>query len=87
MSWAASPPAQLAGSALRRTVRSAGGVASLAVAAVIWLALLGPVITLLAHLSWHQVTTALSVPGALDPLVVSVESGAITLGVLVLLGT
>ncbi len=87
MSWAASPPAQLAGSALRRTVRSAGGVASLAVAAVIWLALLGPVITLLAHLSWHQVSTALSVPGALDPLVVSVESGAITLGVLVLLGT
>jgi molybdate/tungstate transport system permease protein len=68
-------------------VRSAGGVASLAVAAVIWLALLGPVITLLAHLSWHQVSTALSVPGALDPLVVSVESGAITLGVLVLLGT
>jgi molybdate/tungstate transport system permease protein len=87
VSWAASPPAQLAGSALRRTVRSAGGVASLAVAAVIWLALLGPVITLLAHLSWRQVTTALSVPGALDPLVVSVESGAITLGVLVLLGT
>jgi molybdate/tungstate transport system permease protein len=87
VSWAASPPAQLAGSALRRTVRSAGGVASLAVAAVIWLALLGPVITLLAHLSWHQVSTALSVPGALDPLVVSVESGAITLGVLVLLGT
>ncbi len=86
VSWAASPPA-LAGSALRRTARSAGGVASLAGAAVIWVALMGPVITLLAHLSWHQLTSALAVPGALDPLVVSVESGAITLAVLLVLGT
>jgi molybdate/tungstate transport system permease protein len=68
-------------------VRSASGAASLAGAAVIWLALLGPVITLFTHLSWHQVTTALAVPGALDPLVVSLESGAVTLGVLLLLGT
>ena len=44
-------------------------------------------ITLLAHLSWRQLTTALSVPGALDPLVTSVESGAITLAVLLVLGT
>ena len=87
MSWAASPPAQVAGSALRRTVGSASGVASLAGAAVIWVALLGPVITLLTHLSWRQITTALAVPGALDPLLVSVESGAITLAVLLLLGT
>ena len=87
MSWAASPPAQVAGSALRRTVGSASGVASLAGALVIWVALLGPVITLLTHLSWHQITTALAVPGALDPLLVSVESGAITLAVLLLLGT
>jgi molybdate/tungstate transport system permease protein len=87
VSWAASPPAQVAGSALRRTVGSASGVASLAGALVIWVALLGPVITLLTHLSWHQITTALAVPGALDPLLVSVESGAITLAVLLLLGT
>ncbi len=87
MSWAASPPAQVAGSALRRTVRSASGAASLAGAAVIWVALLGPVITLLAHLSWSQVSAALAVPGALDPLVVSVESGLITLAVLLVLGT
>ena len=87
MSWAASPPAQVGGSALRRTVGSASGVASLAGALVIWVALLGPVITLLTHLSWHQITTALAVPGALDPLLVSVESGAITLAVLLLLGT
>jgi len=87
VSWAASPPAQAAGSAAARTVRSASGAASLAGAAVIWLALLGPVVTLFIHLSWHQVTTALAVPGALDPLVVSLESGAVTLGVLLLLGT
>ena len=87
MSWAASPPAQAGGSALRRTARSASGVASLAGAAVIWVALLGPVITLLAHLSWPQVSAALSVPGALDPLLTSVESGLITLAVLLVLGT
>ena len=87
MSWAASPPAQAGGSALRQTARSASGVASLAGAAVIWVALLGPVITLLAHLSWSQVSAALSVPGALDPLLTSVESGVITLAVLLVLGT
>ena len=87
MSWAASPPAQAGGSALRRTARSASGIASLAGAAVIWVALLGPVITLLAHLSWSQVSAALSVPGALDPLLTSVESGLITLAVLLVLGT
>ena len=87
MSWAASPPAQVGGSALRRTARSASGIASLAGAAVIWVALLGPVITLLVHLSWSGVSAALSVPGALDPLVTSVESGLITLAVLLVLGT
>jgi molybdate/tungstate transport system permease protein len=87
VSWAASPPAQVAGSGLRRTVGSASGAVSLAGALVIWVALLGPVITLLTHLSWHQITTALAVPGALDPLLVSVESGAITLAVLLVLGT
>ena len=44
-------------------------------------------ITLLAHLSWSQISAALSVPGALDPLVTSVESGVITLAVLLVLGT
>jgi molybdate/tungstate transport system permease protein len=51
-------------------------------AGLIWVALLGPVITLLVHLSWGDVGQSLSVPGALDPLVVSLESGGITLGVL-----
>jgi molybdate/tungstate transport system permease protein len=50
-------------------------------------ALLGPVIALLAHLSAGAVGRALSAPGALEPLVVSVESGAVTLAVLMLLGT
>jgi len=54
---------------------------------VIWLALLGPVITLLTHLSAHSIATSLTAPGALDPLVISLESGAVTLAVLLLLGT
>jgi molybdate/tungstate transport system permease protein len=87
MSWAASPPAHAAGSAVRRTLGSASAIASLAGAGLVWLALLGPVIALLAHLSWSSVKAALTIPGALDPLVVSLQSGAITLAVLLLLGT
>jgi molybdate/tungstate transport system permease protein len=60
---------------------------SVAGAAVIWIALLGPVIALLTHLSGSAISSALTAPGALDPLVVSVESGAVTLAVLLLLGT
>jgi molybdate/tungstate transport system permease protein len=56
-------------------------------AGIIWLALLGPVFALLTHLSWHAIKSSLSAPGALDPLVVSVESGAVTLAVLLVLGT
>jgi len=54
---------------------------------VIWLALLGPVVTLLTHLAAHSIATSLTAPGALDPLVISLESGAVTLAVLLLLGT
>jgi hypothetical protein len=39
-------------------------------AGIIWLALLGPVITLLTHLSGSAIVSALTAPGALDPLVV-----------------
>jgi molybdate/tungstate transport system permease protein len=60
---------------------------SVAGAAVIWLALLGPVLALLTHLSWHTITTSLTAPGALDPLAVSLESGAVTLAVLLVIGT
>ncbi len=55
--------------------------------ALVWLALLGPVIALATHLSWSAIKSSLSAPGAWDPLVVSVESGLVTLAVLVLLGT
>ena len=70
-----------------RVVRSASGAISVAAALVIWLALLGPVITLLMHISPGAARTALTSPGALEPLVVSVESGAVTLAVLLVLGT
>ena len=68
-------------------VRSASSIASVIGAAVIWVALLGPVIALLTHLSWPAIWSALTAPGALDPLITSVESGAITLAVLFGLGT
>ncbi len=71
----------------QKQVRSVSGFVSVIVAAVIWIALLGPVIALLTHLSWSAVRSSLSAPGALDPLVVSLESGAVTLGVLVVVGT
>jgi molybdate/tungstate transport system permease protein len=71
----------------QKQVRSVSGFVSVIVAAVIWIALLGPVIALLTHLSWSAIRSSLSAPGALDPLVVSLESGAVTLGVLVVLGT
>src|SRR5215472_14684587 len=70
-----------------RGLRYANGYLAVAGAGIVWLALLGPVIALLTHLSWRSVTSSLSAPGALAPLAVSAESGAITLAVLVLLGT
>jgi len=60
---------------------------SLAGAAVIWAALLGPVIALFFHVTPATVSSALRAPGALTPLVVSLEAGGITLAVLVCLGT
>ena len=62
--------------------RGIGSALSVGGAAVIWILLLGPVITLLIHLSWHSVKASLSFPGALDPLAVSLESGGVTLAVL-----
>lgn len=70
-----------------RAIRSVSGFVSVAIAGVVWLALLGPVIALLAHLSAGAIGSSLSAPGALTPLVVSLESGAVTLAVLLLLGT
>src|SRR5215813_234281 len=70
-----------------RALRLAASAASIGGAAIIWLALLGPVIALLTHLSAGAIKTSLTTPGALEPLIVSLQSGAVTLGVLVLLGT
>jgi molybdate/tungstate transport system permease protein len=54
---------------------------------VIWIVLLGPVITLLTHLSWSAISSSLTAPGALDPLLISVEAGGLTLAVLLLVCT
>jgi molybdate/tungstate transport system permease protein len=74
--------AGVGGPAFPRRIRSVSGAASIVGAGLIWIVLLGPVITLLLHLSWHAITSSLSYPGALDPLIVSLESGGVTLAVL-----
>ena len=54
---------------------------------MVWVLLLGPVITLFTHISGSAVASSLSAPGALQPLVTSLESGAVTLAVLFLVCT
>jgi molybdate/tungstate transport system permease protein len=89
MAWAVRPadgagrPAAAGGPALG----SVSSVVSIAGAGLIWLALLGPVIALLAHVTPGSVSAALRAPGALTPLAVSLEAGGVTLAVLVGLGT
>jgi molybdate/tungstate transport system permease protein len=56
-------------------------------AGVIWVALLGPVIVLLDHISGSAIASALTQPGALQPVVTSLESGLVTLAVLALICT
>jgi molybdate/tungstate transport system permease protein len=87
VSWAASPNEPKPTGPATRQVRSASAIVSIIGAAVIWIALLGPVIALLTHLSWSALRSALTAPGAFDPLLTSIESGAITLVVLFLLCT
>jgi molybdate/tungstate transport system permease protein len=67
-------------------LRSAQRALSVGAAGIVWLALVAPIGALVAHLSPHSVSAALSAPGALEPLVVSLESGGITLAVLLVLG-
>src|SRR5262249_38007311 len=74
------------GGAVPRGLRYANRSLAVVGTLIIWIALLGPVIALLTHLSWHDIKNSLSAPGALEPLVLSVESGAVTLGVLILFG-
>ena len=89
MSWAVRPapePRQASGAALAPGLRSASSALSLVAAAVIWIALLGPVIALFFHITPAAVSSALRTPGALTPLVVSLQSGLITLAVLACFG-
>ena len=76
-----------AGAAVPRGLHRVNRSLALAGTGIIWIALLGPVIALVFHLSWHSITTSLGAPGALDPLVLSAESGAVTLAVLLAFGT
>jgi molybdate/tungstate transport system permease protein len=103
VSWAASPAAAAGGAAQgnspsgpprRSPLTAAGqrlgsvsGFVSVAGALVIWVALLGPVIALLTHMSGGSIKSALTQPGALQPLVTSLESGAVTLAVLLVICT
>jgi len=90
VSWAVRPapePGPASGAAPAPALRSASSVLSLVAAAVIWIALLGPVIALFFHITPAAVSSALRTPGALTPLVVSLQSGLITLAVLACFGT
>ena len=64
-----------------------GTAAALLAAVLVWVALLGPVITLLAHLSPASFLAALRQPGALQPLLTSLLASLLAVGVIVLAGT
>jgi molybdate/tungstate transport system permease protein len=67
-------------------VRASTG-AALVGALIVWVVLLGPLIALLAHLTPAAVVDSLRQPGALQPLVTSVEASLLALAVILLLGT
>jgi molybdate/tungstate transport system permease protein len=83
----ATPPGPAPGQESLRRVSSASGLASVAGAFVIWIALLGPVIALLTHLSGSAIVSSLTGPGDLDPLLTSLASGGVTLVVLLVFCT
>lgn len=53
----------------------------------IWLALLGPLAALFAHVSGHAIVRTLGAPAGLDPLWTSLEASALALLIIVALGT
>ncbi len=69
--------------------RAARGTTVLAflTAAIVWLALLGPLAELLARVSPHSLRATLGPPGALGPLYVSLGASGVALGAMVLFGT
>ena len=70
-----------------RLLGTVAGVASVLIAVVVWLILLGPFVALLAHISPHAIRMTLGAPGALDLLWTSLEASAVALVSMVLLGT
>ena len=58
-----------------------------AAAIAIWLALLGPLAALFAHLSGHAMRQTLGAPGGLSPLWTSLEASVVALTTIVVLGT
>lgn len=61
--------------------------AALAVSALVWVVMLGPLAVLLSQVSPHSIRVSLDRPGALDPLWTSLEASAIALAAMVVLGT
>ncbi len=60
---------------------------SLVAALVVWVVVLGPVITLLVHLQYGKLLSEITAPGALDPALVSLASAGIAIVAIALLGT
>ncbi len=90
MSWAVRPApgyGAAEGLASATAFRKASSAASVIGAGLVWIALLGPVIALMVHISPSSVSAALRAPGALAPLVTSLQAGAVTLAVLVVFCT
>jgi molybdate/tungstate transport system permease protein len=63
------------------------GAAAIVASAIVWVALLGPLVVLLTQVSPHTIRQSLDQPGALAPLWTSLEASAIALGCMVVLGT
>ncbi len=71
----------------RPTLAGPGTAAAILGSVIVWVAILGPVITLVGHLSWPAMLRALAQPGALQPLRVSLEASLVAVAVILLLGT
>ncbi|HXY43345.1 MAG TPA: ABC transporter permease [Acidimicrobiales bacterium] len=71
----------------RRVVGRLPGTAAIVTSAVVWVALLGPLIVLLFQVSPHAIRTNLDQPGAFDPLWTSLQASATALGLMLVLGT
>jgi molybdate/tungstate transport system permease protein len=81
------PPVWQGGGRTGSAVRTVQGIISVGGAGIIWIALLGPVITLLVRMSPGDIWTALTGAGNLDPLLTSLESAGVTLLVLIVFCT